>query len=88
VNIREDLNNRIAAAIAHRACCGVEQNLPNGKLHGYCVVCGVPWPCETAQSFIFKPVHIQECSDYENCVNLLSDNKPLPCKHCIDERIF
>jgi hypothetical protein len=24
----------------------------NGKLHGYCVVCGVPWPCETASNFL------------------------------------
>lgn len=44
----------IAAATAHRACCGVEQDLPNGKIHGYCVVCGVPWPCETAAFFIFN----------------------------------
>jgi hypothetical protein len=44
-----------AAATAHRACCGVEHDPVNGKLHGYCVVCGVPWPCETAQYFIRKP---------------------------------
>jgi len=45
----------IAAAIAHRACCGCEQDLPNGKLHGYCVVCGVPWPCDTAKFFLAQP---------------------------------
>jgi len=51
----DNLLNRIAAAIAHRACCGTEQDLANGKLHGYCVVCGVPWPCETASAFLVKP---------------------------------
>lgn len=45
----------VAAAMAHRACCGTEHDAQNGKLHGYCVVCGVPWPCETAQYFMRKP---------------------------------
>lgn len=44
--------NKIAAATAHRVCCGTEHDPQNGKLHGYCVVCGVPWPCETAQLFL------------------------------------
>lgn len=39
---------RVAQLIAHRVCCGVEHDTANGKLHGYCVVCGVPWPCEYA----------------------------------------
>lgn len=47
------LETMIAAATAHRACCGSEHDLLNGKLHGYCVVCGVQWPCETAKTFIF-----------------------------------
>jgi hypothetical protein len=42
----------IAAAIAHRGCCGLEHDPANGKLHGYCVVCGVPWPCDTAKRFM------------------------------------
>lgn len=42
-----------AAALAHRACCGTEHDPANGKLHGCCVVCGVPWPCETAKTFLF-----------------------------------
>ena len=47
----------VDAAIAHRcnlvhACCGTEHDPANGKLHGYCVVCGVPWPCDTAKSFL------------------------------------
>ena len=41
-----DLIERTAQCIAHRACCGSEHNPAEGKLHGYCVVCGVPWPCE------------------------------------------
>ena len=42
----------IAACAAHRACCGTEHDPENGKLHGYCVVCGVTWPCETAKKFM------------------------------------
>lgn len=44
----------VAAAMAHRACCGSEHDPQQGKLHGYCVVCGVPWPCETAAYFLRK----------------------------------
>lgn len=39
---------RVAQLTAHRVCCGTEHDPANGKLHGYCVVCGVPWPCEYA----------------------------------------
>lgn len=49
------LENKIAAAVAHRACCGTEHDPAQGKLHGYCVVCGVPWPCETAAQFLSAP---------------------------------
>ena len=42
------LIERTAQLIAHRACCSEEHNPAQGKLHGYCVVCGVPWPCEYA----------------------------------------
>ncbi len=45
---RFDLDERIATISAHRACCGSEHNPQQGKLHGYCVVCGVPYPCEYA----------------------------------------
>jgi hypothetical protein len=46
------LMRETAAALAHRGCCGTEHDAANGKLHGYCVVCGVPWPCETAQYYL------------------------------------
>jgi hypothetical protein len=42
----------IAAATAHRACHSAEHNAEQGRLHGYCIVCGVPWPCETAEFFL------------------------------------
>lgn len=45
----------IAAATAHRACHSAEHNPEQGRLHGYCIVCGIPWPCETAQFFLFPP---------------------------------
>lgn len=50
----------VAAAMAHRACCGTEHDPANGKLHGYCVVCGVPWPCDTAKYFLRVPQSDEE----------------------------
>lgn len=41
-----------AACAAHRVCCGIEADSLSGKIHGYCVVCGVPWPCAVASVFI------------------------------------
>ena len=51
---REALNAAVllASATAHRVCCGTEHDPATGKLHGYCVVCGVPWPCNTAERFM------------------------------------
>jgi len=40
------LLERTAQISAHRGCCGTEHDPANGKIHGYCVVCGIPWPCE------------------------------------------
>lgn len=48
-------NGNLAAALAHRACGSTEHDPQQGKLHGCCVVCLVPWPCETAQAFMRKP---------------------------------
>lgn len=36
----------VAILQAHRACCSEEHDPANGKIHGFCVVCGVPWPCD------------------------------------------
>lgn len=36
----------IAFFQAHRACHNAEHDPINGKIHGYCIVCGTPWPCE------------------------------------------
>ena len=49
------LIERTAQLIAHRACCGSEHDPSQGKFHGYCVVCGIPWPCEIA-----KPIKSRE----------------------------
>lgn len=48
---------RTAQIAAHRACCGTEHDAANGKLHGYCVVCGVPWPCDYAGKPPVMPSH-------------------------------
>lgn len=39
---------RVAQLTAHRACHAAEHDPLHGRIHGYCVVCGVPWPCEYA----------------------------------------
>lgn len=63
--------NKIAAARAHRACCEVEHDPLRGKLHGYCVVCGVPWPCETAQTFLTANCHDELVSELQASTNRL-----------------
>lgn len=42
----------IAAAIAHRVCSSAEHDPANGKMHGCCIVCCEPWPCDTAKRFM------------------------------------
>ena len=49
------IESDVAAALAHRATHRAEHDPQNGKLHGYCIVCGVPWPCETAACFL-RPI--------------------------------
>ena len=44
----ELIEERAAQLIAHRACHSAEHNPSAGRLHGYCVVCGVAWPCSYA----------------------------------------
>lgn len=48
VEFDQQLVERTAQLVAHRACTGAEHDPSKGKLHGDCVVCGVPWPCEYA----------------------------------------
>jgi hypothetical protein len=43
---------RVAQLVAHRACLGTEHDPASGKIHGYCVVCGVPWPCDIAKPVV------------------------------------
>jgi len=43
-----ELQERVAQLIAHRACHSAEHDPSKGLLHGYCIVCGVPWPCDYA----------------------------------------
>ena len=50
--VSSDVNVLIATAAAHRICCSEEHDPANGKLAGFCVVCGLPWPCETAEYFM------------------------------------
>lgn len=40
---------RVSQLLAHRACGSEEHDPQNGKIHGCCVVCLVPWPCEFAE---------------------------------------
>lgn len=45
----ENVMERVAQLIAHRAIGNQEQDAINGKLAGYCAVCQVPWPCDIAK---------------------------------------
>ena len=47
-----DIDKLTAGCAAHRACCGAEHDPSKGRLHGFCIVCGVPWPCEVAVQFM------------------------------------
>lgn len=53
VPITETLGFRdqIAEIQAHRACHSAEHDPANGNIHGYCIVCGVPFPCD----YVGKP---------------------------------
>lgn len=44
----EMVDRLTAQFIAHRAVGNQEQDMENGKLAGYCLVCQIPWPCEYA----------------------------------------
>lgn len=44
----EYVRERVAQLIAHRACHAAEHDPLNGRIHGWCMVCGLPWPCEYA----------------------------------------
>lgn len=60
VPARDIDQDRLVAALAHRVCCGLEHDPANGKLHGDCVVCGVPWPCDTAKAFLVPAEDVRE----------------------------
>lgn len=45
------IEEHIAIITAHRPCHSAEHDPVNGKLHGYCIVCGIPWPCEIARHY-------------------------------------
>lgn len=42
------LTEQLALVLAHRGCCNEEHDPAAGKIAGFCVVCGVPWPCQVA----------------------------------------
>jgi len=56
-SVEVDLNERIAQMTAHRACHSAEHDPANGRLHGYCIVCGIPWPCEYVGPAPYKASH-------------------------------
>ncbi|MBP1626917.1 MAG: hypothetical protein H6Q00_1392 [Holophagaceae bacterium] len=60
----------LAAALAHRACCNEEHDPEHGKIAGFCVVCGVPWPCETAKTFLLERTAPDHNEDNLEMVNL------------------
>src|SRR3990167_8214466 len=81
---KQTLLERTAQIAAHRACCGTEHDPANGKLHGYCIVCGIPWPCEYAG----KPLAAQQPENSREAVLEELVNRflawPLPESVCSD----
>lgn len=61
---------RMAQISAHRACCGSEHDPSQGKLHGYCVVCGVPWPCEYSGK---NPAQKSKGMEREELIKVIND---------------
>jgi hypothetical protein len=55
----------LVTALAHRAVGNQEQDMQNGKLAGYCIVCQVPWPCDTAKHFL-RPVSPPSADDSQS----------------------
>lgn len=77
LKMAQDVSERVAQLTAHRACCGNEHD-GMSKFHGYCVVCGVPWPCEYAgQPPKFSPVAAQG----KPC-GFCAGNVKVPCPYC------
>jgi len=70
-----DLTERTAQLIAHRVCCGTEHDPANGKLHGYCVVCGVPWPCEYAGCRVAPPDSLAVAQALEKAAKVCKELK-------------
>lgn len=60
----KEIEAKVALFTAHRAVGNQEQDLANGKLAGYCLVCQVPWPCEYAiSSGVFTAKEIKAVLD-------------------------
>lgn len=72
-------SERVAQITAHRACCGSEHDPSSGKLHGYCVVCGVPWPCDYAGTpsealrALREALEEVSCADHIGRATLIAD---------------
>lgn len=72
-----EIDERVAQLLAHRACNGVEHDPMNGKLHGCCVVCQNPWPCEYAGTPPKPPPPTEKDKHCQSCVM-----KPTLCAGC------
>ena len=79
------LQERIAQLTAHRVCCGIEHDPSKGKLHGFCVVCGVPWPCEVARTpqravdeATVKAFEAAREADSTRCIRLAATIRSIP----------
>jgi hypothetical protein len=81
----ERVERLTASALAHRACCGTEHDPAHGKFHGCCIVCGVPWPCDTAKSFLVTQDETPADSgipEVEWLAMVARDDKYASVEHC------
>jgi len=67
------INERIAVLTAHRACCGTEHDPANGKLHGCCVICGVPWPCAYAGTPAQEAINLRLLAELDEANERIKD---------------
>lgn len=65
------LVERIAVIQAHRATHAAEHDVANGKIHGYCIVCGVPFPCE----YVGNPPKKSELGEWNEIVKFANENR-------------
>ena len=81
VELQLSLLRERAAPSGHRACTNEEHDPAQGKLAGFCVVCGVPWPCGTSAR-----AAPSEAETLERCLDI-ANRRDAEWRRCADEPV-